>query len=127
MGIRFLSEEWVKAVTDAVNASEEFKQAAAGKSVKVQNVVSTPDGEIKYWFTVQDGQTEMGLGETSDAEATLASDYDTAAALTKGELNATSAYMSGKLKIQGDLMKLMGLQGVFNALPQVFKQLDVEY
>jgi len=127
VGIKFLSEEWVKAVTDAVNASEEFKQAAAGKSVKVQNVVSTPDGEIKYWFTVQDGETEMGLGETADAEATLASDYDTAAALTKGELNATSAYMSGKLKIQGDLMKLMGLQGVFNALPQVFKQLDVEY
>ena len=95
--------------------------------MKVQNVVSTPDGEVKYWFTVQDGQTDMGLGETSDAEATLASDYDTAAALTKGELNATSAYMSGKLKIQGDLMKLMGLQGVFNALPQVFKQLDVEY
>lgn len=127
MGIKFLSEEWVKAVTDAVNASEEFKRAAAGKSVKVQNVVSTPDGEIKYWFTVQDGETEMGLGETPDAEAILASDYDTAAALTKGELNATSAYMSGKLKIQGDLMKLMGLQGVFNALPQVFKQLDVEY
>jgi putative sterol carrier protein len=127
VGIKFLSEEWVKAVTDAVNASAEFKQAAAGKSVKVQNVVSTPEGEIKYWFTVQDGQTEMGLGETSDSEATLASDYDTAAALTKGELNATSAYMSGKLKIQGDLMKLMGLQGVFNALPQVFKQLDVEY
>jgi putative sterol carrier protein len=127
VGIKFLSEEWVKAVTDAVNASAEFKQAAAGKSVRVQNVVTTPEGEIKYWFTVQDGQTEMGLGETSDAEATLASDYDTAAALTKGELNATSAYMSGKLKIQGDLMKLMGLQGVFNALPQVFKQLDVEY
>jgi putative sterol carrier protein len=127
VGVKFLSEEWVNAVTDAVNANEEFKQAASGKTVKAQNVVNTPDGEVKYWFSLQDGKAEMGLGEIPDPEATLLSDYDSAVALTKGELNATSAYMSGKLKIQGDMMKLMGLQGVFNALPHVFKELDIEY
>jgi putative sterol carrier protein len=127
VGVKFLTQEWVDAVTEAANASDEFKQAAAGKTVKAQNVVSTPDGEVKYWFSLQDGKAEMALGEIPDAEATLLSDYDSAVALTKGELNATAAYMSGKLKIQGDMMKLMGLQGVFNALPQVFKTLDVEY
>jgi hypothetical protein len=35
--------------------------------------------------------------------------------------------MSGKLKIQGDLMKLMQLQGLFNTLPQAVKSVDVEY
>ncbi|HEV3474363.1 MAG TPA: SCP2 sterol-binding domain-containing protein [Actinomycetota bacterium] len=127
MGVKFLSDEWAKAVTETANSSEAFKQAAAGKSVKAQNVVTTADGEVKYWFALQDGQAQVELGETTDPEATLTADYDTAVALTKGELNATSAYMSGKLKIQGDMMKLMGLQGVFNALPQVFKELDIEY
>lgn len=127
MGVKFLTDEWAAAVTEAANKSEAFKQAAAGKSVKAQNVVTTPEGETKYWFSLQDGQAKVEMGEIADAEATLTSDYDSAVALTKGELNATSAYMSGKLKIQGDLMKLMGLQGVFGALPQVFKDLDIEY
>ena len=127
MGVKFLTDEWAKAVTEGANGSEAFKQAAQGKSVRAQNVVTTPEGEKKYWFSLQDGQAQVEMGETPDAEATLTADYDTAVALTKGELNATSAYMSGKLKIQGDMMKLMGLQGVFNALPQVFKELDIEY
>jgi putative sterol carrier protein len=127
VGVKFLTDEWAKAVTEGANRSEAFKQAATGKSVKAQNVVTTAEGEKKYWFALQDGQAQVEMGETTDAEATLTADYDTAVALTKGELNATSAYMSGKLKIQGDMMKLMGLQGVFNALPQVFKELEIEY
>jgi hypothetical protein len=35
--------------------------------------------------------------------------------------------MSGKLKIQGDLMKLMQLQGLFATLPPAIKGIDVEY
>jgi putative sterol carrier protein len=127
VGVKFLTDEWAKAVTEAANSSEAFKQAATGKSVTAQNVVTTADGETKYWFALQDGQAQVEMGEAPDPEATLTADYDTAVALTKGELNATSAYMSGKLKIQGDMMKLMGLQGVFNALPQVFKELEIEY
>ena len=48
-------------------------------------------------------------------------------ALSKNELNATAAYMSGKIKIQGDLMKLMQLQGTLASLPQMLSGLEVEY
>jgi putative sterol carrier protein len=95
--------------------------------VKIQNVVNTPEGEKKYYLDLKDGQATVATGELPDAEATLSSDYDTATALTKAQLNATAAYMSGKLKIQGDLMKLMQLQGLFNTLPQAVKEIDVEY
>jgi putative sterol carrier protein len=127
VAVKFLSDEWAKAVTEALNGNEAWKQQAAGKTVKIQNVVAAPDGERKYYLNVENGNSEVSTGELPDAEATLSSDYETAAAMSRNELNATAAYMSGKLKIQGDLMKLMQLQGLFNTLPQAIKGIDVEY
>jgi putative sterol carrier protein len=126
VAVKFLSEEWAKAVTEALNLNDAFKQQAAGKTVKLQQVVTTPE-ETRYYFKLEDGTAEVALGEIPDAEATLTQDYDTAAALSKNELNATAAYMSGKLKIQGDLMKLMQLQGLFNTMPQAVKDVDTQY
>jgi putative sterol carrier protein len=127
VAVKYLSDEWAKAVTEAVNANDAFKQQASGKTAKVQNVVTAPDGEKKYYFKVENGQADVSTGEIPDAEATLSTDYETSTALSKGELNGTAAYMSGKLKINGDLMKLMQLQGMFNTLPEAVKGIEVEY
>jgi putative sterol carrier protein len=127
VGVKFLSEEWAKAVTEALNSNDQFKQAAGSHSAKIQNVVSTPDGESKYYFRLQDGAAEVALGEIDDPEAVISQDYDTAVALMKNELSATAAYMSGRIRINGDLMRLMQLQGVIGTLPQAIKDIDVEY
>lgn len=127
MGVKFLSEEWATATTEALNSSDAFKQAAGSNSVKLNNVVNTPEGEQKYYFKVDNGQVEVALGELPDAEATLTQDYDTAAAIAKQEMNGTAAYMSGKLKIAGDMMKLMQAQGMFNTVPEAVKGIDIEY
>ena len=127
MGVKFLTDEWATATTEALNSSDAFKQAAGSNSVKLNNVVNAPDGEKKYYFKVDNGQVEVALGELPDAEATLSSDYDTAAAMSRNELNATAAYMSGKLKISGDMMKLMQAQGMFNVVPEAVKDVDIEY
>ena len=129
MAVKFLTEEWASAMTDALNSSDEFKQAAGSQQVKLQQVVTdAPDGgESKYYFTLDNGQAQVGLGEISDAEATLSQDYATAQAIANQELNAQNAFMQGKLKIQGNMMKLMQLQGVFNALPKAVSGVDVEY
>lgn len=127
MGVKFLSEEWAGAMTEKLNASEQFKQAAGSQAAKLQQVVSTPDGEVKYYFKLEGGAAEVALGELDGAEATISQDYDTAVALSKNELTGTAAYMSGKIKVQGDLMKLMQLQGIFNTLPAIAAEVDVEY
>ena len=127
MGVKFLSDEWATATTEALNSSDAFKQAAGSNNVKLNNVINAPDGEKKYYFKVENGQAELGLGELPDAEATLSQDYDTAAAIAKQEMNGTAAYMSGKLKISGDMMKLMQAQGMFNVVPEAVKGIDIEY
>jgi putative sterol carrier protein len=129
MAVKFLSEEWAQEVTNALNSSDEFQSSASGQQVKLQQVVTdTPEGgEQKYFFQLDEGKVQVGIGELTDAEATLTQTYDVAVAITKQELNAQNAFMQGKLKITGNMMKLMQLQGVFNAMPKAVEGVEVEY
>ena len=128
MGVQYLSDEWAQAVQDALNANETFKSAAGSQSAKIQQVVTTPDGEKRYWFKLDGGQVSLGTGDSPDpVDATITQDYDTAVALAKNELTGTAAYMSGKIRVSGDLMKLMQLQGPLGQMPAALKDLDVEY
>jgi putative sterol carrier protein len=127
LAVKFLSDEWAKAFTDAMNSNEDFKQAAGSQSSKVQNVVNSPEGEKRFYLKLEGGQVEVATGDLPDAEATITQDYDTAVALFKNELTGTAAYMSGKIKVQGDLMKLMQMQGVQAVGQKIHSTLDIEY
>jgi putative sterol carrier protein len=129
MAVKFLSEQWAQAITDALNSSEDFKRAAANQKTQLQQVVTgTPDGgDAKYYFKLENGAAEVALGELENAEATISQSYETAVAINKQELNAQNAFMQGKLKISGNMMKLMQLQGVVNTMPRAVAGVEVEY
>ena len=50
---------------------------------------------------------------TGDADVTITSNAETFEQIASGDLNPTSAYMSGKLKIKGDMGAAMKLQKLF--------------
>ena len=128
MAVKFLSEEWAQTMTEALNSSDDFKNAATGQSVKLQQVVTdAPDGETKYYFTLEDQTANVSLGEIDDAETTITQNYETAVGLDKQELNPQNAFMQGKLKVTGNMMKLMQLQGVINAMPKATSHIEREY
>jgi putative sterol carrier protein len=128
VGVKFLSEEWTQAVQDALDANDMFKAAAGSQTARVQQVVTGSDGEERYWFKLEGGKASLGLGDSPEpVDATITQDHDTAVAIAKNELTPTAAYMSGKLRVSGDLMKLMQLQGALGQMPAALKDLDVEY
>ncbi len=128
MAVTFLTEEWASAITEALNSSEDFKKAAGGQSAKVQQVVTdAPSGEVKYYLEVADGSGTVALGELDGAEATITQNYETGKAIAQRELNAQNAFMQGKLKIAGNMMKIMQLQGVITAIDKATTDIDVEY
>lgn len=128
MAVRFLSPEWAEAFKAALRADPTFREGIAGQRVRLQNVITDVDGgEVRYWVRIEDGEVDLGLGDIESPDATVTQSYETAVALAKGEIEQVSAFMTGKLKVSGDLIKLMGLQGPFASFPEVMGSLDVEY
>ena len=129
MAVKYWSEEWVKEVNNRIQSDESVQNAVKGQSITVGNVISgTPDGDVKGYFRIKDGTPEVGLGEPPETpEATLKLDYDTAVAVAKGELQGQAAFMQGKLKIDGNMMKVMQLQGFMQQMGKVTEDIEVEY
>ena len=128
MSVTFLSEQWVQEVTRALNESPDFQTAAAGKQVRLQQVVTdAPRGETKYYFTLEEGTAEVALGELADPDATITQNYATAAAISQGKVGPQQAFMQGQLKITGNMMKLLQLQGVLGTMPTALGDLEVAY
>jgi putative sterol carrier protein len=127
MPVRFLSDEWVAEVKERLNASDAFRAGAGDADATLQQVIASPGGERRYWIRIQSGTIDMGSGEVQQPDATITQDYETAAALARGELNPVAAFMSGKLRINGSMMLLMQLQGALAELPKVMAEMDVDY
>ena len=119
MSHQFLSEEWMAAAREI---REKYKDEAPmiTFSIKINQVVTdVPFGEgtVKSFMDTSSGEMVMDLGELADADATVTTDYATAKAIFVNQDQAAGmqAFMSGKIKVVGDMMKVMGMQ---TAIPQ---------
>ena len=70
------------------------------------------DGAGQWTVRVSDGRVSVSEG-AEDADATITADADTLARIADGEQNATTAYMTGKLKVKGDMGAALKLQKLF--------------
>lgn len=127
MPVKFLSEEWSEEVKQRLNESEGFKSTSGGSSARLQQIILSEDGERRYWVKIGDGEVDMGIGDIEDPDVTITQDYETAVAMARSELSPVTAFMSGKLKVGGNMMLLMQLQGAFSELPRVMQEMDVDY
>lgn len=127
MSVQFLSQEWTAELQQRLNANEAFRAAAGPAHVTIQNVINTPDGPKRYWMRFEGGSVSMGAGDAENPEATIEQDYETAVALAKSELNPVTAFMTGKIRINGSMMLLMQLQGALSELAKEMQEIDVEY
>jgi putative sterol carrier protein len=127
VAVKFLSDEWAAALKAELNASDAFRQAAAGHQATIQQVIGGPDGDVPYWIVIADSAIDMGTGTVDGADATITENYETAVKLATGELSPVTAFMTGKIKIAGNMGLLLGLQGVLTQLPAAMQRIDVEY
>ncbi len=125
---KFLSEEWASDVSAAMAAHEGFKNALGAADLAIQfNVNDAPDGEVAYYLAADGGVSNLALGTLENPDITVAQSYETAAAISKGELNTQTAFMTGKLKVSGNLAKLMMHQAAVQQWAAAVSELDVEY
>jgi putative sterol carrier protein len=70
------------------------------------------EGAGEWTVSVADGAVSVVEG-AGDADCTISASEETLMKIAKGEANATTAYMTGKLKIKGDMGAALKLQKLF--------------
>jgi len=70
------------------------------------------EGAGKWTVNVDDGKVSVTEGG-EDADAVITTSEATFEKIVSGEQNPTSAYMTGKLKVKGDMGAAMKLQKLF--------------
>ena len=70
------------------------------------------EGEGQWHVVVADGAIKVTEG-AGDADTTITTSEESFMAIVRGEQNPTTAYMTGKLKIKGDMGAAMKLQKLF--------------
>ncbi|HEY6429097.1 MAG TPA: SCP2 sterol-binding domain-containing protein [Acidimicrobiales bacterium] len=110
----FLSDEWL-------DAARKIREEYAGKtppiahSVKMNLVVTAvpfSDKDIDAYMDTSSGELLLETGHLDAPDLKVTVDYDTAKAiLIEGNPQAgMQAFMAGKVRVEGDMAKLMMLQ-----------------
>lgn len=108
----FLSPEWMDAATRIRDEMPHPEVPAVGLMKMNLVVTSTPfEGDVKAHVDTSDGELIVEHGHLDDPDLTVTTEYDTAKALFVDlDVNAAlQAFMAGKVKVQGDITKLMAL------------------
>jgi putative sterol carrier protein len=71
------------------------------------------EGAGRWTVAVDDGKVSVTEGAAGNADCTITSSEQNFERIVAGELNPTSAYMTGKLKVKGDMGAAMKLQKLF--------------
>ncbi len=91
--------EFIKQIAEE---SEDLKEELEDIDTMLIQFVVT-DIDYKYWVKMGDGTVDYGEGECNDPSATMSATGATWTGIGSGEIDATSAYMSGDLVIDGNL------------------------
>jgi putative sterol carrier protein len=110
----FLSDEWMA-------EAKAIREKYAGQTDKVtqtlrinQIVTGAPfgDGSVQSYIDTSSGDVVMDLGSLDDADVIVTTDYETAKSIfvMQDAAAGMQAFMTGKIQVQGDMMKLMAMQ-----------------
>lgn len=111
----FLSDDWVAAAR-RIRAEYEDRAGTVGVAVRMNQVVrDVPFGEgtINAHVDTSSGLIDIDLGHLEAPDVTVTMDYALARSLLVDHdpAAAMQAFMSGRIRIDGDISKLLGSQG----------------
>ena len=111
---KFLSDEWM---TEAKKIREEFagKGTPPAHAVRMNQIITDVpfgDGTVNAHLDTSGGDVELDLGHLDTPDLTVTLDYETAKAIIvdQNPQAGMQAFMAGKIKVQGDMTKLMAMQ-----------------
>jgi len=129
--VKYLSNDWhqlaAEALKDQITPSK-MKNISTSMSNIYKNC---PDGQDRFLFvSLENGliaDFQVGEGEPPKAEFRITGDYDVFSRITRAELGAHTALMTGKLKLKGNMVKALKLASLADRINKVFSTLPAIY
>jgi hypothetical protein len=114
MSFAFLSDEWIIAARE-IRTRHEGAATALTLQARINLLITEVPfggGIIESYMEATDGRLDLELGSLEGPDCSVTTDYATARALLVDQdpAAAMQAFMSGRIKVQGDMMKLMAMQ-----------------
>ncbi len=110
---RFLSPEWIAAAKE-IRAEYRDRPRSGGVAIRMNQVITDAPGggDIHAHLDTSDGDVVVDLGHLDAPDLTITTDYATARAIFVNQDAAAGmqAFMSGKIKVEGDMSKLLMMQ-----------------
>jgi len=123
----FLSDQWIAALAGACDTARDG--AAADRDGRDDRLVIEPSvrnvpgrGEVRYRVVIEGSACSVeNIGaDAPAADVRLDTDYATAAALARGEMNAQAALADGRLRVVGDVARLAAHAGALARFDDLF-------
>ncbi len=110
---KYLTQEWLD---NQRKLAQEFPERPGATARMQYHVTGGPDGDIDYFWVLDNGTLlQSELGQDPDADFTLTLSYDDSVKIQKGELDPNAAFMQGRMRVTGNMGKLMSLMPLTNS------------
>jgi sorbitol-specific phosphotransferase system component IIBC len=116
MPVPFLSDEWFSQVDSLIAAAGDLQIPPAMKAVEVNVTVTSPTGDIALFL--QDGLFVRGHRPSAVTSLTLSSALARKIFIEGDAAAGVQAFMTGEMKAEGDLSKLVAMQTLEPSRPQ---------
>lgn len=120
--VKFLTEEWVDALAEAAQTHRIDQPVPGGNALVVEQTVTglADEGSFAYHVTFDDDRVRVRSGPAADATISFTQDLATAVGIAQGRDSAQAAFMSGRLRVGGDLTVLTTHGTAFAELADIF-------
>jgi putative sterol carrier protein len=128
---QYLSPEWAQEATRRLQEDltpEKMKNLTSSMTTIYTNC---PDGlERTVYYRLEEGvvqEVSIHKEDAPKAEFTIKGSYETFAQISRAELKARAALMSGKLTLKGNLVKALRLAPVVDRLNEVLATIPTDF
>lgn len=103
-------DDLLSIVEQAKNAQDVLKEVSSWEKTFQFNVTDASP----YYVELKKGEVSLNDGTVDSPSATIGATDEVLSDLFSGKLNAVQAFMSGKLKVSGDIFSAQKLTGIIN-------------
>jgi len=130
-GLKYLSPEWSAEAASRLRSQLTPEQMKNLTSSMLTIYHNCPDGkERALYYAIENGIfTNISVREEPwpEVEFIISGDYETFAKISRAEMGSRSALMTGKLRLQGNMVKALSLASIVDRFNKVLSGIPCEY